>query len=139
MAERLTMKLLAEELDTLRKQLSKVEKRFERKLEGALEKATEKLKARIDDGGLHVQYGPAVDADARRRLIEQCAYLRAERRGFAGGDPRQDWLDAEMEIDQLLLQGWTKNDTSAPAEAAGEPAQHEGEQGRPMQAPARQG
>jgi Protein of unknown function (DUF2934) len=111
MAEKLTMKLLSEELETLRKQLVKMETRFERKLESALEKATEKLKSRLDSTAGQARHGRAVDVDARRRLIAQCAYLRAERRGFVGGDPAQDWLDAEMEIDQLLLQGWTKDDT----------------------------
>jgi hypothetical protein len=120
MAEKLTMKLLAEELDTLRKQLTKLETRFERKLETALEKAAEKLKSRLDSGeGL--RHGRAVDVDARRRLIEQCAYLRAERRGFVGGDPHQDWLDAEMEVDALLLQGWTKDDTASTGETSEPP------------------
>jgi hypothetical protein len=118
MAEKLTMKLLAAELETLRKQLAKLETRFERKLESALEKATEKLQSRIDSAEGQVRHGRAVDVDARRRLIEECAYLRAERRGFTGGDPAQDWLEAEMEIDQLLLQGWTKNDTESAEEVS---------------------
>jgi hypothetical protein len=115
MAEKLTMKVLSGELETLRKRLREFETGFERKLENAMEKATEKLKARIEasDGpGLRVQgQGGAVDVDARRHLIAECAYLRAERRGFMCGSPEQDWLEAEMEIDQLLLQGWTKNET----------------------------
>lgn len=115
MAEKLTMKLLAAELETVRKQLAKMEKQLERRLEGALEKAVDTLKARNAAGGLHAQHGPAVDVDARRRLIERCAYLRAERRGFVGGDPDRDWLEAEMEVDQLLLQGWTRNE-EPPAE-----------------------
>ena len=35
----------------------------------------------------------------RHRRIETAAYYRAERRGFAGGDPAQDWLEAEREVD----------------------------------------
>ena len=38
----------------------------------------------------------------RRALIRQAAYLRAERRGFAPGHERDDWLQAEREIDQAL-------------------------------------
>lgn len=114
MAERLTMKALSGELEALRKRLRKFETGFELKLENAMEKATEKLKARIEvsEGpGIRFRgHGGAVDVDARRRLIAECAYLRAERRGFTGGSPEQDWLEAEMEIDQLLLQGWTKNE-----------------------------
>lgn len=43
-----------------------------------------------------------VTIDERRRMIAEAAYLRAERRGFSGGDPNEDWLSAEAEIDQIL-------------------------------------
>jgi hypothetical protein len=113
MGQKLTMKSLSEELETLRKRLHKLESRVEHKLDEVLEQAAEVLKSRIERGEGTVLrtaagHGPAVDTDARRRLIEKCAYLRAERRGFVGGDPQQDWLEAEMEIDQLLLDGWIK-------------------------------
>ncbi|HTP94896.1 MAG TPA: DUF2934 domain-containing protein [Burkholderiales bacterium] len=42
------------------------------------------------------------DAAARRRMIEAAAYHRAEQRGFQGGDPVEDWLAAEAEVDALL-------------------------------------
>jgi hypothetical protein len=32
-------------------------------------------------------------------MIATAAYLRAERRGFASGDPVADWLEAEAEVD----------------------------------------
>ena len=38
----------------------------------------------------------------REVMIEVAAYLRAEKRGFEGGDPMQDWLDAEREVDAML-------------------------------------
>jgi len=38
----------------------------------------------------------------RHRLIATAAYLRAEQRGFVGGDPVADWLAAEAEVDQML-------------------------------------
>jgi hypothetical protein len=38
-------------------------------------------------------------------MIAEAAYLRAERRGFAGGDEREDWLAAEAEVDALLRAG----------------------------------
>ena len=44
----------------------------------------------------------AVSAEARRAMIAQRAYLRAERRGFAPGREAEDWLAAEVEIDSLL-------------------------------------
>lgn len=113
-AEKLTMKFLLGELEVLRKGMHKLENGVERKLEMAMEKAARKLKSRIEmtdqhPGALHIHGGAGVDVNARRKLIAKTAYLLAERRGFVGGSPEQDWLDAEMEIDCLLLQGWTKN------------------------------
>lgn len=43
-----------------------------------------------------------VTPEQRYRMICDAAYYRAERRGFIGGDPAQDWAEAELEIDQLL-------------------------------------
>ena len=40
--------------------------------------------------------------DQRWLMIQTAAYLRAEKRGFQGGDCVRDWLDAEREIDVLL-------------------------------------
>ena len=37
----------------------------------------------------------------REALIRQAAYFRAESRGFAGGSPERDWLDAEAEVDRI--------------------------------------
>jgi hypothetical protein len=46
--------------------------------------------------------GAAVTAEARREMIAENAYLRAERRGFAPGHEVADWLAAEQEVDALL-------------------------------------
>lgn len=35
---------------------------------------------------------------AVRRMIEEAAYYKAERRGFAPGQEMDDWLEAEREI-----------------------------------------
>lgn len=42
------------------------------------------------------------DEAGRQQMIAIAAYYRAERRGFDGGDPVEDWLEAEQEIDSLL-------------------------------------
>jgi len=44
----------------------------------------------------------AVSEDVRRGMIAEGAYLRAERRGFAPGHEKEDWLAAEAEVDALL-------------------------------------
>ena len=48
-----------------------------------------------------------ISEDVRRGMIAKAAYLRAERRGFAGGHDkeREDWLAAEAEVDALLKAG----------------------------------
>jgi Protein of unknown function (DUF2934) len=47
----------------------------------------------------------ALTGEARRVMIAQGAYLRAERRGFAPGHETEDWLAAEAEVDALLKVG----------------------------------
>jgi hypothetical protein len=47
----------------------------------------------------------SVSEPARRALVAQAAYLRAERRGFAPGGEVEDWLAAEAEVDALLKAG----------------------------------
>lgn len=46
-----------------------------------------------------------VSEEARRAMIAQAAYLRAERRGFAPGGEVEDWMAAEAEVDALLEAG----------------------------------
>jgi len=46
----------------------------------------------------------AVTLDQRHALITQTAHKRAAQRGFAAGDPLADWLEAEQEVDALLAQ-----------------------------------
>ena len=43
-----------------------------------------------------------VTAEERHGMVCNAAYYLAERRGFAGGDPFQDWVEAEKEVDRLL-------------------------------------
>jgi chromosome segregation ATPase len=38
----------------------------------------------------------------RDKMIAEAAYFRAEQRGFNGGDPLADWVQAEAEIDARL-------------------------------------
>jgi hypothetical protein len=43
-----------------------------------------------------------ISADERRQWIAEAAYLRAEARGFVGGDTTRDWLEAESEVDARI-------------------------------------
>ena len=47
----------------------------------------------------------SVPPEQRRNYIEMAAYYIAERRGFAPGNPLEDWVQAEAEIDRLLAEG----------------------------------
>lgn len=44
----------------------------------------------------------SVTPEQRYRMVAEAAYHHAERRGFVGGDPLNDWLLAEKEVDKLL-------------------------------------
>jgi uncharacterized protein YegL len=46
-----------------------------------------------------------VTPDERHRMIEEAAYHRAEQRGFTDGDPLQDWLEAEAQVEIQLRDG----------------------------------
>ncbi len=102
--EKLTIKSLSGEMEALRAQVRELELQLERKLESSLEKAAEKLKARVESTRRKGASGTAVDAETRRQMIAEVAYLRAEARGFSGGDPQQDWLEAEKEVNRRLLE-----------------------------------
>lgn len=57
----------------------------------------------LSSGSLTIE----ISEDVRRGMIAEAAYLRAERRGFAGGHEREreDWIAAEAEVDALLKAG----------------------------------
>mgnify|MGYP005749557533 CR=1 FL=1 len=50
----------------------------------------------------------SISPEDRQQMIAEAAYLRAERRGFAAGDPVEDWLAAEREVDLLLAERATQ-------------------------------
>ena len=43
-----------------------------------------------------------ISSDERREMIAKAAFIKAEQRGFSGGNPVDDWLAAETEVDALL-------------------------------------
>lgn len=58
--------------------------------------------AQRGSAGVRAAGARTVAAEERHKMIEFAAYQRAEKRGFAGGSPLQDWLEAEVEIDEML-------------------------------------
>jgi hypothetical protein len=59
-------------------------------------------KQAITHSEYHLEEPIRVSPELRERMVRDAAYFRAESRGFAGGDPAQDWLEAEAEIEHLL-------------------------------------
>jgi hypothetical protein len=105
MAEKLTMKSLSIELEALSKKVSQLERQLNRKIEAAVKKTLDDaVKEAVVERGKE-RHGAGVDAAERQRLIAEAAYLMAEQRGFEQGDPAQDWINAEEEVNRLLLQG----------------------------------
>jgi Zinc-ribbon containing domain/Protein of unknown function (DUF2934) len=51
--------------------------------------------------------------EERRRMIEEAAYLRAERRGFTGDHAAEDWIAAEREIAECLGEETKKKELAA--------------------------
>lgn len=48
-----------------------------------------------------------LSAEERYRRIAEVAYFIAQSRGFAPGDPTQDWLLAEAQVEAALVQSVT--------------------------------
>ena len=72
--------------------------------EAAPAKATPK-KAAAGAARSRTKKPAAVSLEQRRCYVEVAAYHIAERRGFAPGNPLEDWVQAEAEIDRLLAEG----------------------------------
>ena len=88
MAEKLSMKSLAADIEEIRTRLAKLEK----------QPAAEKPKARAT--GTRKE----LTADQRHALVETLAHFKAARRSQTGraGDAESDWLEAEGEVAVLL-------------------------------------
>lgn len=66
------------------------------------ETAAKKERVAISNATIQKVRHPSATPAERHRLIAETAFLKAERRGFDGGDPVEDWLEAEKEVDSSL-------------------------------------
>jgi hypothetical protein len=48
---------------------------------------------------------PSIRPEERHHLIEVAAYYIAEQRGFHGASSHDDWIQAEREVDAMILSG----------------------------------
>lgn len=51
----------------------------------------------------------ALSQEQRNHYVEVAAFYIAERRGFAPGNPVEDWASAEEEVDRLIASGHFTN------------------------------
>ncbi len=65
------------------------------------------LKPRFDPLRFSRPTGPT--QEARRQMIADAAYRRAQQRGFGSGKEVEDWLAAEAEVDFALSFQYAKN------------------------------
>ena len=82
---------------------------------GVVPPPTDELIPDDRDVGADHRSGPvehAATADRWRR-IARAAYLRAERRGFAGDAELADWLEAEKEVDEQLRREASERQSSS--------------------------
>ena len=111
MTEKLTLKKLSGELEMMRTRIVELEQELEIKLEHTLEKAVARLDSRIE-ARKNPEHGTSTGAEQRQRMIEEEAYLIAERRGFQG-DSSQDWAMAEKRVNDRLMQADSPAKTTA--------------------------
>ena len=64
-------------------------------------KSTRQVNSMVRDPGRPFTF--ALSAEQRRQMIAEAAYYLAEKRGFQGGDPVDDWLKAEVQVDKNLI------------------------------------
>ena len=64
--------------------------------------ATVKSKNRTAEARPQSPPATPITREQRYQMIAEAAYFRAQKQGFCG-NPAQDWLEAEAEIDRILL------------------------------------
>jgi hypothetical protein len=63
----------------------------------------------VEQSGVQLRASPApkprLTHDQRHHYVSVAAFYIAERRGFTLGNPAEDWLAAEAEVDRLIASG----------------------------------
>jgi len=77
----------------------------------------EQVNKAVSGGETRMDGSQAPTPEQRHFMITEAAYYRAERRGFQGGDPVADWLEAEAEI-EAMLRGASEPDKEKTAKEA---------------------
>ena len=105
MAEKLTINHMSVEMDVLWGRLKELELTLSKKLDSTVKTTTSKLKQHLTAVSSRRLGDYVISNELRNELIQLTAYYKAERNGFAEGEDKQNWLEAEEEVDRFLLEG----------------------------------
>ena len=105
MAEKLSINHMSVEMDVLWGRLKELELTLSKKLDSTVKNTTSKLKQHLTAVSSRRIGDLVISNTLRNELIQLAAYYKAERNGFAEGEDKQNWLEAEQEVDSFLLGG----------------------------------
>jgi hypothetical protein len=89
--------------DKIANQISSLEDRFfEQRTEFRAQLDLQVTALRSNMQALRTEFMALLVSELRQDMIRRAAYRRAEQRGFAEGDPAQDWQEAEAEVEREL-------------------------------------
>ena len=108
MGEKMSVDHISVEMDVLWGRLKELELALAKKLDTTLKSTTSKLKQHLSPASARRLGDLVITNELRNELIKLTAYYKAEASGFIAGEEEQHWLEAEEEVNHLLLEGGAK-------------------------------
>ena len=105
MGEKLSADHMTVEMDVLWGRLKELELALSKKLDTTIKNTTSKLKQRLTPAPARRLGDLVVTNEMRNELIKLTAYYKAEAGGFIAGEEERNWVEAEEEVNRLLLEG----------------------------------
>ncbi|MGB5439987.1 MAG: DUF2934 domain-containing protein [Gammaproteobacteria bacterium] len=105
MGEKLSADHMSVEMDVLWGRLKELELALSKKLDSTIKSTTSKLKQRLSPAPARRLGDLVISDEMRNELIRKTAYYKAEANGFIAGEEEKNWVEAEEEVNRLLLEG----------------------------------
>lgn len=105
MGEKLSVDHASVEMDVLWGRLKELELALAKKLDTTIKKSTSKLRQHFNPAAERRLGDLVITNELRNELIQLTAYYKAEASDFMAGEAEKNWLEAEEEINRLLLEG----------------------------------
>jgi len=105
MGEKLSADHMTVEMDVLWGRLKELELALSKKLDSTIKNTTSKLKQRLTPAPARRLGDLVITNEMRNELINLTAYYKAEANGFIAGEEEKNWVEAEEEVNRLLLEG----------------------------------